>query len=83
MKPEVFGLHANADITKDQKETNLLLNSVLLTLSKAGGSAGGKSSDDTVNEVAGDMLAKKLGLSRYMLHVSIIYMLDNDVIIPC
>jgi len=29
-----------------------------LTLSSSGGAAGGKSSDDTVNEVAGDMLAK-------------------------
>ena len=32
--PQVFGLHENADITKDLKETNQLLESVLLTQSR-------------------------------------------------
>lgn len=31
---QVFGLHENADITKDLKETNQLLESVLLTQSR-------------------------------------------------
>ena len=54
----MFGLHSNADITKDQNETNQLFNSVLLTLSNTGGAGGGKSSDETVLEVARDMLSK-------------------------
>jgi dynein heavy chain len=59
--PEVFGMHSNADITKDQKATNELLDSILTTQaagSGGGGGGGGKSDDERVSEIASDILGK-------------------------
>ena len=55
--PEVFGLHENADITKDNQETQVLFDSVLLTLPRQT-SGGGKSSGDVIQELAADILHK-------------------------
>ncbi|XP_026560379.1 dynein heavy chain 3, axonemal [Pseudonaja textilis] len=55
--PEIFGLHENADITKDNQETNLLFDGVLLTLPREAG-GGGKSPQETVEELAQDVLSK-------------------------
>ncbi|XP_043082022.1 dynein axonemal heavy chain 3 [Puntigrus tetrazona] len=56
-EPEVFGLHSNANITKDNQETNQLLDGVLLTLPRQT-SSGAKSPQEIVDELAGGMLAK-------------------------
>ncbi|GAA51425.1 dynein heavy chain 7 axonemal [Clonorchis sinensis] len=55
--PSVFGMHENADITKDQQETNLMFSSILLTQAK-GSSTTGKSVDEIVDEVAADVLSR-------------------------
>uniref|UniRef100_UPI00358FFBD0 dynein axonemal heavy chain 3 n=1 Tax=Myxine glutinosa TaxID=7769 RepID=UPI00358FFBD0 len=55
--PEVFGLHENADITKDNQETNHLFNSVLLTLPRQSG-ADGKFPQAVVEDMAADILSK-------------------------
>jgi len=57
--PEAFGMHSNADITKDNKETFDLFTAILVTQSTSGGSkGGGKSPEETLGEIATDMLSK-------------------------
>ncbi|XP_053480111.1 dynein axonemal heavy chain 3-like [Ictalurus furcatus] len=56
-EPGVFGLHSNADITKDNQETNLLLKGVLLTLPRQTG-GGAKSPQEVVDELAEDIMSK-------------------------
>ena len=55
--PEVFGLHENADITKDNQETQTLFNSILLTLPRQT-TGGGKSPQQVIDELASDILSK-------------------------
>lgn len=52
---QVFGLHANADITKDQQETSLMLDSLLATQGSATTGSGGRSREEVLGEVAKDI----------------------------
>ena len=56
-KPEVFGLHDNADISKDLQESNLLLESLMLTQS-SDSSGGGMSYEETVQSITEEILSK-------------------------
>lgn len=57
--PDVFGLHDNATLTRDQNDTNALLNSILDTEGGGGGSSSASSSkDDIISTVAADILSK-------------------------
>ena len=55
--PEVFGLHDNADITKDQAETNNLFDSILTTQPRQSSGAG-KSPQEVITDLANDILSK-------------------------
>jgi dynein heavy chain len=55
--PEVYGFHANADITKDMNDTEALLAAFMLTQSREGG-GGGKSQEEVIGEVATDLIAR-------------------------
>jgi len=58
--PEVFGLHANAAITKDLKETRELFEACLLTQASAGGGGGG-GGDAMLARIAEDIASKLPG----------------------
>ncbi|XP_073479664.1 dynein axonemal heavy chain 3-like [Aquarana catesbeiana] len=55
--PEVFGLHVNGNITRDQKETAELFDCILTTLPKQT-SGGGKSTSEVAHELIDDILSK-------------------------
>jgi dynein heavy chain len=60
-QPEVFGMHENADITKDMKETSDMLNSILLTEGSGGGGGASSERDKTLNALATGILDKLPG----------------------
>ncbi|XP_055336177.1 dynein axonemal heavy chain 7-like isoform X2 [Paramacrobiotus metropolitanus] len=56
--PEVYGLHSNADITKEQQETQLLFDSALRATGGGGGGGGATVSDATILDIATGILSK-------------------------
>jgi dynein heavy chain, axonemal len=56
--PEAFGLHENADISKEIATANLIMDTLLSTQSTAPPTTSGKSSETLLGEVLETMLAK-------------------------
>eukprot|EP01012_Entosiphon_sulcatum_P032727 TRINITY_DN4157_c0_g1_i1.p1 TRINITY_DN4157_c0_g1~~TRINITY_DN4157_c0_g1_i1.p1 ORF type:complete len:4195 (-),score=848.52 TRINITY_DN4157_c0_g1_i1:38-11479(-) len=56
--PDIFGLHPNASITKDARNTNRLLDAILLTQPREGGGGGQSDTGAQVTTVAKDILSK-------------------------
>uniref|UniRef100_A0A3Q1EXH7 Uncharacterized protein n=1 Tax=Acanthochromis polyacanthus TaxID=80966 RepID=A0A3Q1EXH7_9TELE len=72
--PEVFGMHENVDISKDLQQTKVLFDSLLLT--QGGGAKGGATSgsDNTLHEIANDILTKvKTFLFHTLLKFPVLY----------
>ena len=63
--PEIFGLHDNADITKDQQETNYFCETVLSmessSASAGSGAGGGKSADEILDDLVASLLEQVPG----------------------
>ena len=55
--PEVFGLHENANMSRDMQDTQTLFDGILLTLPREM-TGEGKSSQDVVYDLAADILSK-------------------------
>lgn len=53
--PEVFGMHTNANISFQLQETRKLVDAVLSIQPRLSGGSSGKSSDETVSELAAEL----------------------------
>eukprot|EP00755_Sulcionema_specki_P004827 Sspe_Gene.31109::Locus_15358_Transcript_1_1_Confidence_1.000_Length_4701::g.31109::m.31109/K10408/DNAH; dynein heavy chain, axonemal len=55
-KPEVFGLHSNADITREKNESQRMVMTIVEVQPRAGAGGGGRSTDDLVIDIAQDFI---------------------------
>uniref|UniRef100_A0A6I8NU96 Dynein axonemal heavy chain 6 n=1 Tax=Ornithorhynchus anatinus TaxID=9258 RepID=A0A6I8NU96_ORNAN len=56
--PEIFGMHENANLVFQHKETSTLINTILDVQPRSTSSGGGKSNDEIVQELVGSVLSK-------------------------
>eukprot|EP01059_Diplonema_ambulator_P016445 TRINITY_DN279_c0_g3_i1.p1 TRINITY_DN279_c0_g3~~TRINITY_DN279_c0_g3_i1.p1 ORF type:complete len:4125 (+),score=1634.24 TRINITY_DN279_c0_g3_i1:116-12490(+) len=57
-KPEVFGLHSNADITREKNESQRMIFTLVEVQPRAGSGGGSRSADDMASEIAQDFLSR-------------------------
>jgi len=57
-RPEIFGLHQNADISFQQKETGEMLDTIISLQPRTGGGGTGQTPDEIVGDVCDDLLAR-------------------------
>ncbi|XP_063775637.1 dynein axonemal heavy chain 6 [Pseudophryne corroboree] len=59
--PEIFGMHENANLAFQRKETSTLINTILDVQPRSTAQGGGKSNDEIVSELAASILSKLPG----------------------
>ena len=59
-KPEVFGLHDNADITKDLNDTNQMISTLITTMGETGGGGGDSGGQEQVVRAMCDDILNRL-----------------------
>ncbi|XP_022919976.1 dynein axonemal heavy chain 6 [Onthophagus taurus] len=66
-EPEIFGMHENANIAFQVKETQAIIRTIMESQPRAGGSGGGKSSDEIVfelSEMVLETIIKKISMEE-------------------
>lgn len=81
-QPEIFGLHANADITCDQNETYAIFETVL-SLQPRVSSGGGLAREDVIEAAAKEIMAKYALLLHYLLFCCVVLTCSLNLVFVC
>jgi dynein heavy chain len=82
-RPEIFGLHQNADISSQQQESKEIIDAIIAVQPRTSSGGSGKSNDQIVDEIAAD-LARQMPpvLSKKEAHASTFRKLDDGSVNP-
>lgn len=82
-RPEIFGLHQNADISSQQQESKEILDAIIAVQPRTSSGGSGKSSDQIVEEMAEDLLRQMpASLSKKEAHLDTFKKLADGSINP-